>query len=200
VPSTRALAADLGVSRTTVTSAYEQLAAEGFIVTAAGRVARVASPPVALAVSSPPGSTGSAPSLSAYGCRVAKIATPLPPRDGKGRVDFLYGALAARNFPVLLWRRAYQAELLRQQDSLYYVAPEGDASLRRALQSYVRRARGIVCDAEQILVVSGSQQAIDLCARLLLDPDDAFLFEESRVSDRTRLLRGRGGAAPARRS
>jgi hypothetical protein len=93
----------------------------------------------------------------------------------------------------LLWRRAYQAELLRQQDSLYYVAPEGDASLRRALQSYVRRARGIVCDAEQILVVSGSQQAIDLCARLLLDPDDAFLFEESRVSDRTRLLRGRGG-------
>jgi GntR family transcriptional regulator/MocR family aminotransferase len=178
VPSTRALAADLGVSRTTVTSAYEQLAAEGFIVTAAGRAARVASPPVALAVSSPPRSNGSAPSLSAYGRRVSAIATPILPRTGTGRIDFLYGALAARDFPVLLWRRAYQAELLRQKDSLYYVAPEGDASLRRALQSYVRRARGLVCDAEQILVVSGTQQAIDLCARLLLDPGDAALFED----------------------
>ncbi|SAK78816.1 MocR-like pyridoxine biosynthesis transcription factor PdxR [Caballeronia ptereochthonis] len=178
LPSTRALAADLGVSRTTVTAAYEQLAAEGFLVTAAGRAARVASPPVAPAASSARPAAGRAPSLSGFGRRVAEITAPPLPSVARGRIDFLYGAVAARDFPALIWRRAYQAELLRQQDSLYYVAPEGDAFLRRVLQAYLRRARGLVCDAERILVVSGTQQAIDLCARLLLDPGDAFVFED----------------------
>ncbi|SAL11700.1 GntR family transcriptional regulator [Caballeronia peredens] len=179
LPSTRALAADLAVSRTTVTAVYEQLAAEGFVVTAAGRAARVASPPATPAgLRARPASAARAPSLSAFGRRVAEIAAPSLPVAAKGRIDFLYGAVAARDFPALIWRRAYQAELLRQHDSLYYVAAEGDASLRRALQAYLRRARGLVCDAERILVVSGTQQAIDLCARLLLDPGDAFAFED----------------------
>ncbi|BAN27753.1 MocR-like pyridoxine biosynthesis transcription factor PdxR [Caballeronia insecticola] len=179
LPSTRALAADLAVSRTTVTAVYEQLAAEGFVVTAAGRAARVAARPAAPESSNArPVSAARVPSLSAFGRRVAEIAAPTLPVAANGRIDFLYGAVAARDFPALIWRRAYQAELLRQHDSLYYVAPEGDASLRRALQAYLRRARGLVCDAERILVVSGTQQAIDLCARLLLDPGDAFAFED----------------------
>jgi GntR family transcriptional regulator/MocR family aminotransferase len=78
----------------------------------------------------------------------------------------------------LAWRRAYQAELLQQQHRLYYAAPEGDGSLRIALQGYLRRARGLVCNADQILVVHGAQQGIDLCARLLLNADDAFVFED----------------------
>lgn len=180
VPSTRALAADLGVSRTTVTAAYEQLAAEGFLLTSAGRAARVASPP-ATAVNrpSPSGRRGKAAlALSAFGRRVANMETPGLPHAEPARIDFLYGAVASRDFPALSWRRAYHAELLRQQHSLYYVPPEGDAALRRALQGYLRRARGLACDVEQILVVHGSQQGIDLCARLLLDPGDAFVFED----------------------
>ena len=179
-PSTRALAAELAVSRTTVTAAYEQLVAEGFLVTSAGRVARVASP---LAAPAPPPANASrrarrAPSLSAFGRRLAGSGMPALPQAEPVRVDFLYGAVASRDFPALLWRRAYQAELLRQQRSLYYVPPEGDALLRRALQAYLRRARGLTCQAEQILVVHGSQQAIDLCARLLLEGGDAFVFED----------------------
>jgi GntR family transcriptional regulator/MocR family aminotransferase len=180
-PSTRALAADLGVSRTTVTAAYEQLAAEGFLITSTGRAARVASPPAATApVRNAAGRRGKpAPSLSAFGCRVAGIDMPGLPHAEPARIDFLYGAVASRDFPAQMWRRAYQAELLRHpQQSLYYVPPQGDASLRRALQGYLRRARGLACDAEQILVVHGSQQGIDLCARLLLDPGDAFVFED----------------------
>jgi GntR family transcriptional regulator/MocR family aminotransferase len=103
---------------------------------------------------------------------------PALPLAEPARFDFLYGAVACRDFPTLAWRRAYQAELLQQQHRLYYVPPEGDASLRSALQGYLRRARGLVCNAEQILVVHGSQQGIDLCARLLLDADDAFVFED----------------------
>lgn len=178
VPSTRALAAELGVSRTTVTATYEQLAAEGFLATAAGRVARVASSPSVQTASGASPSSRQEPSLSEYGRRVAKMGTsPRTPAE-QGRVDFLYGALAARDFPTQVWRRAYLSELLRKQDCLYYTPPEGDISLRRALQGYLRRARGLVCDTEQILLVHGAQQGIDLCARLLLDHGDAFVFEE----------------------
>ncbi|MGH7462045.1 MAG: GntR family transcriptional regulator, partial [Longimicrobiales bacterium] len=147
-PSTRALAADLGVSRTTVTAAYEQLAAEGFLVTSVGRAARVASRPATVANhagrSDRRGKAGLA--LSTFGRRVAGMQMPGLPHAEPAQIDFLYGAVASRDFPALSWRRAYQAELLRQQHSLYYVPPEGDADLRRALQGYLRRARGLACN------------------------------------------------------
>jgi len=177
VPSTRALAAELGLSRTTVTAVYEQLAAEGFIVTSAGRVARVASQ-LAPAAAAPGRRVRPAPLLSVFGRRVEKMILSALPAGEPCRIDFLYGAVASRDFPALLWRRAYQAALLRRQPSLYYAPPEGDASLRRALQGYLGRARGLSCETEQIVIVHGSQQAIDLCARVLLDPEDAFAFEE----------------------
>lgn len=180
LPSTRALAAELGVSRTTVTAAYEQLAAEGLVITAVGRAARVASRSAPAATRGQRTSAGAsaAASLSAFGRRIAHLETPGLPHAPPARIDFLYGAIASKDFPVQIWRRAYQAELLRQQHSLRYIPPEGDASLRRALQGYLRRARGLTCDADQILVVHGSQQGIDLCARLLLDAGDTFVVEE----------------------
>ncbi|GKS97805.1 PLP-dependent aminotransferase family protein [Acidovorax sp. SUPP3434] len=179
-PSTRALATDLAVSRTTVTAAYEQLAAEGFLVTAPGRAARVALAPAAVARprADPGGGGPPAPALSTFGQRLAGMDLPALPAAEPALIDFLYGAVASRDFPALAWRRAYQAELLRHQHSLRYIPPEGDAALRRAIQGYLRRARGLACDTAQILVVHGSQQGIDLCARLLLDAGDAFAFEE----------------------
>jgi GntR family transcriptional regulator/MocR family aminotransferase len=177
-PSTRALAAELGVSRTTVTAVYEQLAAEGFLLTAAGRAARVASAMISSA-SAPVGrgSRAVAP-LSRFGRRVEKMVLSALPDVQPTKVDFLYGAIAAKDFPALSWRRAYLAALMSPPSRLYYAPPEGDTALRRALQGYLGRARGLQCDAEQILIVHGSQQAIDLCARVLLDADDAFVFED----------------------
>ncbi|KDB58784.1 transcriptional regulator, GntR family [Bordetella bronchiseptica A1-7] len=179
LPSTRALAAELGVSRTTVTAVYEQLAAEGFLDTAPGRAARLASP---LAAPDPDATPASPPAgrpltLSAWGRRVANIGTPAPLSHPPVRYDFLYGALASRDFPSLAWKRAYQQALQRPPHSLSYAPPEGEPALRRALQGYLRRARGIACEPGQILIVQGSQQAIDLCARLLLDAGDDFVFE-----------------------
>jgi len=174
--STRVMAADLGISRTTVTAAYEQLAAEGFVVTSAGKAARVASL-VITAEKAVNASLGEPPRLSLYGQRVAstqsyRTASP------KARIDFKYGSIASGDFPALGWQRAYRKELLKRQPSLYYGQPEGEAALRSALQGYLRRARGLVCDAEQILIVHGSQQGLDLCARLLLNAGDKFVFED----------------------
>jgi GntR family transcriptional regulator/MocR family aminotransferase len=177
--STRAMAAELGVSRTTVSAVYEQLAAEGFVVTAAGKAARVG-----IGMNTPPGRPKSdslrnelPPVLSGYGQRVAAMK-PYSMVSPQARIDFKYGSVTSRYFPSLGWQRAYRSELVKRQPHLYYGQPEGDARLRSALQGYLRRARGLTCDVEQILIVHGSQQGVDLCARLLLNPGDAFVFEE----------------------
>jgi len=179
LPSTRALAAELCVSRTTVTAAFEQLAAEGYLVTAVGRAARVASHVAPTVHGRPIPDAGTKDiALSAFGRRVADIDAPALPDALSARIDFLYGAIAARDFPAQAWRRAYQAELLRPQHSLRYIPAEGEESLRTSLRGYLQRARGLSCDADQIVIVHGSQQGIDLCARLLLDAGDTFVFEE----------------------
>ncbi|MHC8381850.1 MocR-like pyridoxine biosynthesis transcription factor PdxR [Pseudomonas sp. LB3P14] len=174
--STRALAAELGVSRTTVTAAYEQLAAEGFMVTTKGKAATVAS-----VISTPAGRARESPALppvlSDYGQRVAAMK-PYSMATPHARIDFRYGSVATRDFPALGWQRAYRAELVKRQPSLSYGQPEGESRLRTALQGYLRRARGLTCEADQILVVHGSQQGLDLCARLLLNPNDAFVCED----------------------
>lgn len=181
VPSTRALAAELAVSRTTVTYAYEQLLAEGYLETSPGRVARVASGSNSSLSSLRASSADVAPSpptLSEFGDRVVASELPAFPSTEPPYFNFLYGSVSSRDFPVSAWRRAYLAELLRMQKNLFYVPPEGDPKLRHELQGYLRRARGLVCDADQIVIVNGSQQAIDLCARLLLNAGDAFVFED----------------------
>ena len=177
LPSTRAMAQTLGVSRTTVTAAYEQLAAEGFVVTAVGKAARVAAVAVARPVVALVSPKSPPPALSRYGQRVAAL-TPYHMASPSAHIDFRYGAVASRDFPSLGWNRAYRVELTKRQPTRSYGQAQGEAALRQALQGYLRRARGLTCDAEQIVVVHGSQQGLDLCARLLLNPDDAFIFED----------------------
>jgi GntR family transcriptional regulator/MocR family aminotransferase len=180
LPSTRALAAELCVSRTTVTAAYEQLAAEGFVQTSSGKAALVmavagASSSAAKASSTPPRET--APVLSRYAQRVAAMH-PYRMAYAQARIDFRFGAIVSGDFPALSWQRAYRDELIKRQPGGYHSVPEGETRLRTALQGYLRRARGLTCDPQQILVVHGSQQGLDLCARLLLNPGDAFVFED----------------------
>lgn len=186
LPSTRALAAELGVSRTTVTTVYEQLAAEGCIDTSPGRAARVTA---GLQVgqagqagqirAEPRPADRAAPRLSALGHRLAAMPMPALPTVAQSEcIDFLYGAIAAADHPARLWLQACQAELRQPQQRLYYDPPQGDPALRQALQGHLRRARGLDCDAERILIVHGSQQAIDLCARVLLDGGDRFVIED----------------------
>ena len=160
---------------------YEQLAAEGYIETAPGARARVSAGTGTRPRPGPQPAAGppkQAPALSAYGERVRALAfPPRPVADGR-RIDFLYGALADDDFPKLAWRRLYNRALTRRQHALYYATTEGEADLRAELQGYLLRARGLSCTPDRILIVQGAQQAIELCAKVLVDPGDRVVLEE----------------------
>ncbi|MFD1625663.1 PLP-dependent aminotransferase family protein [Azospirillum griseum] len=114
--------------------------------------------------------------LSAFAQRLLALPPPAPTRSVRV-ADFRYGDLSGADFPVLAWRRAVNRVCLRRPARLRYDDPRGSESLRDALHGYLWRARGIRCTPERIIIVNGSQQGVDLCARLLLDPGDRFLFE-----------------------
>jgi GntR family transcriptional regulator/MocR family aminotransferase len=181
LPSTRALAADLGVSRSTVVAIYEQLASEGYIETGLGARARIA-PGIRArhpAGRQPAGGVPKpAPALSAYGKRVLELGLPQRPVADSHHINFLYGAIADDDFPKLAWRRLYNQALTRKQHGLYYGPAEGEADLREELQGYLLRARGLSCTSDQILIVQGAQQALELCAKVLADPGCSVVMEE----------------------
>ncbi len=190
VPSTRALAADLSVSRNTILLAYEQLLAEGYLTTREGSGTFVAAQlpdemtAVARSGREPARAQRAAqPHLAAYAHRLLDAARgrAITWEDGSKapRYDFRYGRPSFYDFPQETWcrilaRRARRASV-RQLD---YGDPGGRAELREAITEYLLRSRGVVCTPEQVLIVNGSQQALDLTARVLLDPGDGVALEE----------------------
>jgi len=187
LPSTRDLAAEMGMSRNTVLQAYEQLLAEGYIESRLGAGTYVAahSPDEALAVRKEVArrageSPRSSPRhLSEYARRVLGAeSASLKPADPKLRIDFRYGAPNLQDFPADEWR-ALTAQRLRRLNkaSLMYAEPAGYLPLREAIVRYVREHRGITCSAADVIVVNGSQQALDIVARALVDPGDRVLME-----------------------
>jgi GntR family transcriptional regulator / MocR family aminotransferase len=186
--STRACAAERGLSRSTVTSVYEHLAAQGYIETAAGCVSRVAFGAVPKHAAKNDRQHKKNTSLlqnyparlSAIGHRIAALQsqTPRAPEQPvSGLIDFAYGPISGRDFPTLAWRKASRQVELNRPARISYADSCGDMSFRVALQAYLSRSRGIHSDTAQIIVVNGSQQALDICARLLLNPADKVLVE-----------------------
>jgi GntR family transcriptional regulator/MocR family aminotransferase len=181
LPSTRKLAADLNVSRNTASLAYEQLAAEGYIV-ARDRSAMLVSTGAPLHAASVPARPAprSKPALSAYARRLGGDMPPASSYAKRGlRYDFRYGRPAFDEFPHEVWRQLVSARMRRSSpDTFGYGPPAGHTPLREALADYLSRARGMTCDAEQIVIVNGSQQAFDLITRVLIDPGDGVVIEE----------------------
>ena len=185
MPSTRACAAERSLSRTTVSAVYEQLAAEGFIDTRPGAASRVVAGavPSRTAVPAPDEAGSRLPyevhqgRLSMIGERVSGLELREEPAAASGVVDFVYGPLAGRDFPTLPWLKAMRRVERQRPARLAYDDPRGNSDLRLALQAHLSRTRGLFCDVEQLVIVNGSQQALDLCARLLLDPGDTVVVE-----------------------
>lgn len=183
LPSTRTLARDLDVSRNTVLLAYDQLLAEGYVEGRAGSGTYVAQAlpetPAASARAAARAKTTPA-RLSAYGARVAAIrfASPRGP-DQRLPYDFRYGTPQVAQFPHAVWRRLLARHARGSTvTTMAYGPPEGAPALRQAIAAYLRRSRAVVCDPAQVLIVNGSQQALDLTARVLIDAGDTVALEE----------------------
>ncbi|HSA57250.1 MAG TPA: PLP-dependent aminotransferase family protein [Gemmatimonadaceae bacterium] len=184
LPSTRDLARDLQIARSTVVQAFEQLRAEGYVegvVGAATRVSRslpdVHTRPAALTRQA----NAAAPrvSISERGRRI--LATSVRSQWVLGRPPraFRAGVPAVDVFPVEAWGRILARRWNRTSSRLLaYGEPFGYQPLRAAVAEYLRAARGVRCSPEQVFIVAGSQQAIDLCARVLLDPGDTAWLED----------------------
>src|SRR5262249_10319211 len=95
------------------------------------------------------------------------------------RFDFRYGDPAYDDFPHETWCRLLARRARRPSERhLSYSDPGGAHELREALASYLARARGVACTPEDVLIVYGTQQAIDLTARVLIDPGARVIVEE----------------------
>jgi GntR family transcriptional regulator/MocR family aminotransferase len=193
LPSTRELAEQLHVSRTVVVLAYEQLLAEGFVVGRGGSGTYVADVLAA-------GRSGSRASrvkvrLSRFGRAVGALpeANFLGKQSPRPRFDFAYGRSDIEVFPFEMWRRM----LLRQARkasvrALDYGPTGGSVALREAICTHLRRSRAVLCDASQVIVVSGSQQALDLVARVLIDRGDRIAIEDPCYQGTREILRASG--------
>jgi GntR family transcriptional regulator / MocR family aminotransferase len=193
LPSTRELAEQLHVSRTVVVLAYEQLLAEGFVAGRPGSGTYVAD--VLAADRAGARSSRLTVRLSRYGRAVGAAAKinfpgkPLPPL----RYDFAYGRSDVEVFPFEMWRRMLLRNARKTSiRALDYGPTGGSAALREAISVHLRRSRAVICDPSQVIVVSGSQQALDLVARVLIDPGDRIAVEDPCYQGTREVLRTSG--------
>lgn len=182
LPSSRAMARGAGVARVTIVRALEQLAAEGFVESRVGAGTYVA--PDLPAGESPPGTFR--PALTNWGRRVLALHQANGPAGEGSRpeIDFGFGRSFAERFPYDIWRRLL-GRYLSTDDAMLsrYGSAAGFYPLRRALAEYLTQSRGVRCTPEEVVIVSGAQQAIDILARLLLEPNDEVLVETPGYRD-----------------
>jgi GntR family transcriptional regulator/MocR family aminotransferase len=207
LPTTRALADELGISRNTVVSAFEPLRAEGYIVSRVGAGTFVApqvdARPVRASVETRVGQTeardvtGPPPRVSRYG---QALLDANPRRDYDAmlereelRIDFRPCVPDLERLPDDTWRRALtRTANYLPSASFDYADPSGVLELRESIASYLGRARGVRCQAEEIVIVGGVAQALDLATRLFVDRGDSVLVENPHYQGARRALSAAG--------
>ena len=200
LPSTRALGREVGLSRNTVLLACEQLVSEGYAEARSRSGTFVAEALPARATPdrvSEAAAPAAEPRLSALGRRLADVVAPgratWSPWPELLPYDFRYGEPAFGDLPLETWTRLLGRRARRlSARRLAYQAPGGAPELREALAGYLGRARGVVATPDQIVIVHGSQQAIDLATRLLVDPGATAVLEEPHYTGFSYCLRAAG--------
>lgn len=187
LPSTRQLASDLGVSRNIVVFAYEELKAEGYIVSQVGAGSCVAGS----FRRAPPGQERAAEKRQA-----TRHRNPLPhaiePGYQIGR-PFEVDLPALDVFPQKLWAKLAANRCGRSLRELLQSADSGGyLPLRQAIADHLLETRGIACAPDQVIVVTGEGQAISLATALLVEPNDAVLIENPTHVGVRQILRAAG--------
>ena len=183
LPSTRSLAEELGVSRIPVLNAFEQLLAEGYLESRVGSGTFVARTLPAEIVAAPRRIAAKRTSELRARRPIARRAEailrdPLP-EWLKGTGAFSVGQPPIDRFPIETWSALVRREARRAaRDLLPYSSPLGLPELREAVAEYLRTARAVRCEADQVMIVNGSQHALDLAATILLDSGTPVWLEE----------------------
>jgi GntR family transcriptional regulator/MocR family aminotransferase len=182
LPSTRVLAPELGISRIPILNAYAQLLAEGYIQSRIGAGTVVSrSLPDQVSFSVPHRLSQTKARVASR--QLAKRASALNAVESapwqRGWGAFGISQVAFDQFPFRTWN-SFVTRHCRDTyaRSLDYGNPLGSIDLREAIAIYLRTARGVRCEAEQIMIVSGSQQGLEITTRVLLDPGDRVWMEE----------------------
>ncbi len=183
LPSTRDLAGDIGVSRTTILNAFNQLLAEGYVEgkTGSGTYVSRVLPDEMLEVrgngrAAPFSSAGR--SLSKRGEIISNTIVTVSELKGPPR-PFRSGVPSLEAFPIKIWQRLTARRWRESPEKLMrYGQPAGFLPLRKAIAVYLGAARGVNCTPDQVIIVAGSQQGLDITARVLLDPGDKAWIEE----------------------
>lgn len=182
LPSSRTLARDLEISRNTVTSAFDQLFAEGYLTGKVGAGSFVSDELPEDAFSARVDETGpeqSAPRRLGLSKRGARLATMRRNPRGRRTPAFATGLPDLESFPFDVWSRLMTKAWRRPpRELLAHTESAGYLPLRLAIVDYLRIARGVRCEPNQVIIVSGIQQAITLACNILLDEGDTALMEE----------------------
>jgi GntR family transcriptional regulator/MocR family aminotransferase len=186
VPSTRNLAAELKISRMPVLGAFEQLLAEGYLETFIGAGTRVARSIPDDTLSSPTGRARKGPgeTVEKRGprrmSRRGVALTQLPPQSWIDNLGaFRVSLPALDHFPIGAWSKLVARHSRRPPSGIMaYCHAMGYLPFREAIAEYLGAVRGVRCEASQILVTTGSQQALQISAQVLLDPRDGVCVEE----------------------
>src|SRR3984957_12889975 len=197
VPSTRDVAVALDLSRGTIAQAYEQLVSEGYFQTTHGSGTFVCRQLPEKLLNAPEaqgrrsGADISAP-LSSFGKRLQKDYPYVGQRSGY--ICLSHWGPDLDLFPLQVWHRLY-AKTLRNlgSDALGYAEHvRGYEPLCEEIAKYVSRSRAVTCSADQVVVVNGSQQGLDLCARLLLEAGDEVAVENPGYTGASRVFEATG--------
>ena len=182
LPATRDLAGQHGLSRGTIVSAFEQLKSEGYLrgSVGAGTYVNEVLPDEWLQVrrtgrARPPAPDRARRNLSHFGRRARPVPEyeSLPPRAFRANLP------ALDLFPTTLWAQVAARRLRRASASLLLACePMGHGPLREAVADHLRASRGVKCSLEQVAILSGTQEALDLTARIFLNPGDRVGLED----------------------
>jgi len=174
IPASRQLAAQLGVSRNTITLAYERLASEGYVTSrpATGNFVTHQLPEAAA-------ECRATMANNAQHAISPPIFTIRPsPHHPRADIDFGLRLKASLDFPTKVWRKKVMATLDSHAGRLgAYPQPSGEPRLRRAIASWLERDRGLTCHSDEIVIVSGCQQAYTVAAQTFLKPGDRVVVE-----------------------
>ncbi len=195
-PSTRSLAMELGISRIPVLNAYAQLLAEGYFETRAGAgtfVSATLTQKRARATRHVYTERRGKPEPAVVSQHSLQLASRSRTPWTYGSGAFSVGQLAFDEFPMRIWANLVCRQARRIRAGLLnYGDPMGSKVFREAIATYLRTSRAVHCEADQILVVSGSQQALDLSARVLFDSGNQVWVEEPSYALMRHALAGAG--------